>query len=135
MAFVELGNAYLSEIDSTPVPVNQKFLQSILRRQGELDRWLLLIKCGDDPIGFVHAKVDRDERPGWGYILEFYIVPDRRRTGWGRELFNHTAGALRARGIAQVWLESSLEALAFWCSLSFAVAGGEARHPTLVGTI
>ncbi|RLF93439.1 hypothetical protein DRN45_05410 [Thermococci archaeon] len=36
------------------------------------------------------------ERPGWGFILEFYIVPDKRRQGWGRRLFNYVVNILQA---------------------------------------
>ena len=124
-AFLDLGRAYSSELDSTPNSVNEKFLQSILARQGEPYRWLQLLKYEGDCIGFVHAKIDHDDRPGWGYILEFYIVPSKRRSGWGRELFNHIVGILRQEGIREVWLTSNADAQAFWCSLGFKVTREE----------
>ena len=105
--------------------LNERFLQSILRRQEESDRWLLLLKSDENYIGFVHAKIDHNERPGWGYILEFYIVPDRRRRGWGRQLFHHMVGIFELRGITQVWLTSNCSAEAFWCSLGFKPIGEE----------
>jgi len=125
--FLELGRAYLSELDPTPEDVNERFLQSILRRQIEPDRWLLLLTCGGEDIGFAHAKIDRDERPGWGYILEFYIVPRERRRGWGSRLFTHVTELLKLRGVRQVWLTSNERARDFWLKLGFQ-ATGEKEH-------
>ena len=59
-AFLDLGRAYSSELDSTPDAVNESFLQSILRRQEEPDRWLLLLKSDENYIGFVHANIDHN---------------------------------------------------------------------------
>lgn len=130
--FLDLGRSYGSELDSTPHAVNERFLQSILERQGERDRWLLLLKCDEDYIGFVHAKIDRDDHPGWGYILEFYIVPDRRRSGWGRKLFYHTVGIFKSRGITQIWLTSNRNAQAFWCSLGFKATDQEEQGQMVI---
>ena len=130
--FLDLGRAYSSESDSTPHSVNENFLQSILRRRTEPDRWLLLLKSEGDCVGFAHAKTDRDDRPGWGYILEFHMVPSERRRGWGRELFNHIVGILRARGISQVWLTSNAGAQAFWRSLGFNPTGEEEHGQTVM---
>ena len=114
--FLNLCRDYLSDL---PRDERERFLQSILARQGEPDRWLLLLRSGDEYIGFVHMKIDKDERPGWGFILEFYIVPNRRRFGRGRKLFNLSAKILQDRGINHVWLMTNQAAEPFWHSLGF----------------
>jgi len=118
--FLSLGSDYLSDL---PPRERERFLQGILARQGEPDRWLLLLRHGNECIGFVHMKIDKDERIGWGFILEFYIVPDKRRLGWGRRLFNLVAEILRVRGVKNVWLMTSPAAESFWCSLGFGETG------------
>jgi len=68
-------------------------------------------------------KIDKDERPGWGFILEFYIVPSKRRLGWGRRSFNLSLEILRARAVENVWLLTDQAAEKFWHSLGFEEAG------------
>jgi len=41
---------------------------------------------------YQRALIDQEERPGWKYILEFYVIPPLRRQGLGRRLFIHLAG-------------------------------------------
>jgi len=48
----------------------------------------------------LHARA---ERPGWGFILEFYIVPNKRRLGWGRRLFSLCMEILRKQNVKDVW--------------------------------
>jgi len=73
--FLNLGRDYLSDLSHDE---QEKFLQSIMVHQVEPDRWLLLLRAEDEYMGFVHMKIDKDEHPGWGFILEFYVVPNRR---------------------------------------------------------
>lgn len=117
--FLNLSKDYFSAL---PADEREKFIQSILARQGESNRWLLLLRYGDEYIGFVHMKIG-GERPGWGFILEFYIVPNKRRLGWGRRLFNRIVDTLQARGVDNVWLWSAPEAEPFWYSLGFRETG------------
>ena len=79
--FLRLARPYMVETDPQNVNKHQRFLQSILCRQGEPDRWLALFILGDDASGFAHFKIDKDERPGWGFVMEFYVIPERRQ--WG----------------------------------------------------
>jgi len=118
--FLNLGGDYLSDL---PTEERERFLQSIVARQGEPDRWLLLLRYGNEHIGFVHMKIDRDERPGWGFILEFYIVPNKRKLGWGRRLFNLIVKILKARGAKDIWLLTTPAVEQFWCSLGFKETG------------
>jgi GNAT superfamily N-acetyltransferase len=119
--FFALGRKYLNKL----CPEEQeRFLQSILARQGEPDRWLLLLKHRKKHVGFAHVKIDKDERSEWDFILEFYILPTRRRTGLGRAFFNFIVDVLRDKGVKDVWLlAGSSEASSFWRSLGFRSTG------------
>lgn len=119
-AFMRLGRDYLSDL---PSDERESFIQSILARQEEPDRWLLLLKYREEYLGLAHMKIDRDERPGWGFILEFYIVPNRRKLGWGRKLFNLLVKILLVRGVKNIWLLTNLRAEKFWFSLGFKDTG------------
>jgi N-acetylglutamate synthase-like GNAT family acetyltransferase len=117
-----LGRDYLSESDLS-LDERERFLQSILTRQGETDRWLLLLKYEKEHLGFVHMKIDKDERVGWGFILEFYIIPTKRRLGWGHKLFSLSLEILRERGVRHIWLLTSPRSESFWHSLGFRRTG------------
>ncbi|MEM1551683.1 MAG: GNAT family N-acetyltransferase [Candidatus Bathyarchaeia archaeon] len=73
--FRRLARDYLKNL---PHEDRERFIESILSKQGEADRWLLLLKDENEPAGFAHFKIDKDERLGWGFILEFYISPAKR---------------------------------------------------------
>ena len=118
-SILSISKNYFSDI---PIDKREKFIQSIIDRQGEHNRWLLLLKYKNEYIGFVHMKIG-GERPGWGFILEFYIVPDKRRQGWGRRLFNYVVNILQAHGVNNIWLWSASDAEPFWYSLGFRETG------------
>ena len=118
--FFNLGRDYLSGM---PQDERERFLQSIFARQGEPDRWLLLLRHENHHIGFVHMKIDKDERPGWGFILEFYIIPNKRRLSWGRRLFNLIVEILRIRGVKNIWLLTDPVGEPFWRSIGFKETG------------
>jgi GNAT superfamily N-acetyltransferase len=123
--FLHLGRNYLS---SLPSGERERFLQSILKRRGEADRWLFLMKHANEYIGFVHMKIDKDERPGWGFILEFYIVPDRRKMGWGRRFFHLIMKVFKARHVQQMWLLTDQAAEPFWHALGFRDTGARDKE-------
>lgn len=134
-AFCSLCIDYLAVImPDRSVEQRRTFRQSMLDRQREPDRWLILLRHEGNAIGFVHAKIDRDERPGWGYILEFYVVPEMRRTGMGRLLYGHIAEIFRARAISQVWLSSHPKAEIFWQSVGFHDTGEFEGHQKVMAS-
>ena len=113
--FLDMGRDYLSRM---PEERREPFLQSMLDRQGEQDRWLCLLKDLRDYHGFVHMKVDREDRPGWGFIMEFYVRPGVRLRGWGRRMYGLCEEILEERGVEDVYL-STWQALSFWSALGF----------------
>jgi len=120
LAFLALGKDYLSDL---PHDERERFLRGILARQEERDRWLLLLKYQNEYVGFVHMKIDKDERPGWGFILEFYIVPSKRGFAVGRNLFNLVREILQVRSVKHIWLLSDRASEQFWHKLGFRETG------------
>lgn len=118
--FLRLGRDYLKDL---PFEERERFLNSILARQGEPNRWLPLLKHQNEYVGFTHVKIDKNERPGWGFILEFYIVPTKRKMGLGRALFNLIADMLQSQGVKDIWLLADSKAEPFWRSLGFRLTG------------
>lgn len=135
-AFLKLGREYLREIDPANKEKHEAFLSSMLKRQGEPDRWLHLLKHGTEYIGLAHSKIDHDDRPGWGYILEFYVVSSHRRFGHGKCLCMHIFNLLRERGVVDVWLGTHPLAERFWQSLGFECNGEmEGEYRVMVTSI
>ena len=121
--FLEHGRDYMHDI---PADRREKFLQNMLDRQEEPDRWLLLFKEKDDYIGFSHLKIDRELRDGWGWIMEFYIRPEYRRKGKGTRFYRMCERILRENDVSGIWLTTNPEAKQFWCSLGFTATGERA---------
>jgi GNAT superfamily N-acetyltransferase len=120
-AFLCLSRDYFKDM---PLERRGKFIQSIIEKLREPDRWLLLLKHKNEYSGFAHFKIDKEERRGWGFILEFYIVPNKRRMGLGRRFFSFITDILRSEGVKDVWLLcNSPVAESFWRSLRFKVTG------------
>ncbi len=123
-AFLSLGRAYLLDFDDLTTNFDiEKFLGSMLMRLEEPERWLFLTEECGKYIGFISAKVDRDERIGWGFVNELYVAPDRRRRGWGGKLYNKIAGIFQEQDVKKVWLTSDTKAERFWQSLGFQETG------------
>lgn len=127
--FLALGLVYSDEIDAimdteTPKATAERWLTGLLRRVQEQEgRWLVLDTLAGAYVGFALAEI---HRPGWGYILEFYIVSERRRCGRGRQLFSCISEVMSGAGAGNVWLTSNSAALPFWGSLGFAATGAVA---------
>jgi len=122
-AFMEMGDDYMS---SEPPELRGRFLRSVVDLQVEEDRWLFLLRSDGEFIGFVHMKVDRTDRPGWGWMMEFYIRPEHRMRGHGRRLYERSEEILRDRGIRDIWLTSNPEAVPFWKAVGYIETGEKA---------
>ena len=122
--FLEMGEDYMS---SEPPELRGRFLRSVLDLQMEEERWLLLLRLGAEFIGFTHMKVDKTDRPGWGWMMEFYIRPEHRRRGHGRRLYEGCEEILVNRGIRDLWLTSNPEAIPFWEAVGYSLTGEKAE--------
>lgn len=122
--FIKLGLDYLLEVDPEhSKEEHEAFLSSMLSLQTQPDRWLIVLTLGDDYAGFIHAKIDRKERLGLGYILEFYIAPQYRLMGLGRMLCSNMLESFQSCGVTDVWLTSHPLAEGFWRSVGFHETG------------
>lgn len=123
--FMNLGYNYMKEVaPEKSLEIHTKFLNSILNRQIEDERWLVALKINGTMIGFTHFKIDRSERIGWGYILEFYIIPDFRRKGIGSELYNYIKQEFIRYKINNIWLTANrVTGEPFWFSIGFSDSG------------
>jgi ribosomal protein S18 acetylase RimI-like enzyme len=121
--FLEMGEDYMA---SEPPELRGRFLRSMLDLQVEEERWLYLLRVDSGFIGFVHMKVDKTDRPGWGWMMEFYIRPGHRRRGHGRRLYELSEEILVDRGIKDIWLTSNPEAIPFWRAVGYNETGEKA---------
>ncbi|MEG0309264.1 MAG: GNAT family N-acetyltransferase [Clostridium sp.] len=119
--FMNLGYEYMKEVaPDKSLEIHNKFLNSVLNRQNESERWLIGLKVNNNMVGFAHFKIDKSERVGWGYILEFYIMSDFRRKGLGRKLYSFIMEEFISCEIKDVWLTADkLNGEPFWFSLGF----------------
>ena len=109
-----------NELEVPPPEHTAKFSKAMINGQGAHDRHLeICYETNDIPIGFYHAKVGHDDRPG-GFILEFYILPDYRRKGYGKIMFHRIETLFAIHGVKQMYLRSkSFTGMPFWESLGF----------------
>lgn len=131
---VSLMLPYIQELDShrrreTPAAFIQQITRGMLAMQGPADRHLEL--CYEDAalVGFFCCKVDHPGhkgfiKPGYGYVMEFYILPEFRRRGYGTAIFRHVEALFRSHGTKRLYLTADpVTGLPFWEALGFAATG------------
>ena len=114
--FERLVLLYGAELDShqnrnTPKDVLIKWANSMINIQGDIDRHLELCYDDDILIGFLYGKIDRPEhkgfiKVGYGYIMEFYVLPEYRRKGYGKQMYSHLEELLIMDGAKGLYLTS-----------------------------
>ena len=103
----------------------KRFIASIVSMSEDKDRFVELCYLGENLIGFAYGKIDREEhrgyvRPGWGYVMEFYVVPQLRRKGIGTAMFHHLESCFKLDGATQMYLTTDTnEGIAFWQHMGF----------------
>jgi len=110
-----------------------KWIDGIIKIQGDADRHLEL--CYDDKtlIGFLYGNIDHPEhkgfiKPGYGYIMEFYVLHQHRRKGYGKEMFLHLEKLFESDGAQRMYLTADpVTGKPFWEQLGF-IATGEISH-------
>ena len=128
--FSELMAAYNQELDAhmqrqTPTELLAKWTASIIRMQGAKDRHLELCYEGNTPIGFLYGKIDHEDsrgfkKPGYGYIMEFYVQPASRHKGYGTAMFQHLEDLFRKDGAANMYLTADpVTGVPFWTAMGF----------------
>ena len=141
-AFRELMTSYMEELDAhsdEPLPMDllPKWIDSIIAMQGPSDCHTQLCYAGDDLIGFLYGKVDHADhkgfiKPGYGYIMEFYVRPKYRRNGYGKQMFLHMEHLFRGDGAKRMYLTADpVSGKPFWEAMGFANTGEQSPENKL----
>ncbi|MDR0897573.1 MAG: GNAT family N-acetyltransferase [Oscillospiraceae bacterium] len=128
--FETLFLAYDAELrehnpDYLPKEFLMKWFNSIIDMQGDADRHLELCYAEDAPIGFLYGKVDHAHhrgfvKPGWGYIMEFYVKPEYRRNGYGKTMARRLERLFAADGATQMYTQvDEITGRPFWTAMGF----------------
>lgn len=132
--FASLMRLYAKELDShkgttTTDEVIAKWTDSIIKMQRESDRHLELCYDCEILIGFLYGKIDKPEHKGYkkigyGYIMEFFVLPEHRRKGYGREMFCYLEKLFEKSSAKYMYLTAdSVTGKPFWRSLGFIATG------------
>ncbi len=133
--FLGLMRDYAKELDehqnrSTDPATLEKWTNSIIRKsEQESFRILRLCYVEGETVGFLYATIDQPDdkgyhRTGHGYIMEFYVLPEHRRKGYGRIMFSHIEQFFRERGVTQMYLTADpVTGKPFWSALGFTSKG------------
>lgn len=132
--FLSLMIPYNKELDShrnreTPLDFIQKVTQGMINMQGPHDRHLELFYERDTLIGFFYCKVDHLGhkgfiKPEYGYIMEFYVIPELRRKGYGKLMFERIESLFRSHGALRMYLTADpVTGKPFWEALGFQRTG------------
>lgn len=122
--------AYLAELTrfdpeeaKSGPPVVYPYLEHYWR---EPDRSAFVISFQGEDCGFVLVRRIRSgtEAPDYHSIAEFYVQPDRRRTGLGQLSVKETIKLFSGQWLIQV-LENNTPALAFWQEVLNEIAGSK----------
>lgn len=107
----------------------KKFIASIVSFSEDKDRFVELCYLGKALIGFAYGKIDIEGqkgyvRPGWGYVMEFYIKSEYRKNGYGKELYRHLENIFKENGVKNIWLTADpVTGEPFWSAVGFNNSG------------
>jgi GNAT superfamily N-acetyltransferase len=118
-----------AKVKVTPEETILKYTQGMINMQGPNDRHLELCYEDDNLIGFHYGKVDHEGhkgfiKPGYGYIMEFYVVPQYRRKGYGSLMFKRLESLFQGHNVKRMYLTADkVTGEPFWKSLGFEFLG------------
>lgn len=132
--FERLVLLYGAELDShqnrnTPKEILTKWANSMINIQGDADRHLELCYDGDSIIGFLYGKINQPDhkgyiKVGYGYIMEFYVLPEFRRSGYGKQMYSHLEELLIMDGAKGLYLTSDpVTGKPFWLACGYISTG------------
>ena len=132
--FHNLMQMYAKELDAhqgrnTDAEILKKWTESIIEKQFLEGRCLKLCVLKSKIIGFLYGKIDREEdkgfkKIGWGYVMEFYVVTECRRKGYGKQMFKHLENFFKDNNVKQMYLTADpVTGKPFWETLGFADTG------------
>ncbi len=121
----------------TPEVTLKRFIASIVSISEDKDRFVELCYFGEDLIGFAYGKIDREGhrgyvRPGWGYVMEFYVKTEYRRNGYGRYIYKHLEGIFKSHGVINNWLTADpVTGEPLWSAVGFINSGEKSPENNL----
>lgn len=132
--FTELMQQYAKELDehqnrNTDSEVLKRWTDSIVKRQYDKGRCLKLCCHESETIGFLYGKIDQPDdrgfiRVGFGNIMEFYILPEHRRKGYGKAMHQHLESFFRKNGVNRMYLTADpVTGKPFWEAMGFISTG------------
>ena len=128
--FHKLMQIYSKELDenqnrNTDEKILSKWTDSIIAKQYENGRCLKLCCHDNKLIGFLYGKIDMPEdmgykKIGFGYVVEFFVQPEYRRKGYGKEMFCCLESFFRENGVKRMYLTADpVTGKPFWEALDF----------------
>lgn len=125
---------YAKELDEQQQRVTEqktleKWTDSVIEKGSNDGRYLKLCYAEGKAVGFVYGKVDSSsdmgyKKPGYGYVMEFYVIPDCRRKGYGRKMFRRLERFFECGGVKRMYLTAApVIGKLFWEAIGFACTG------------
>jgi GNAT superfamily N-acetyltransferase len=102
-----------------------EYARGMMNMQGPNDRHLELCYDGGKLVGFYYAKVDHIGhkgfiKPEYCYIMEFYVVPEYRRRGYGQAIYARILELFSDHNTKRMYLTADpVTGEPFWKSLGF----------------
>lgn len=132
--FHRLMRSYAKELDehqhrTTDPAVLERWTDSIIEKRHDNGRCLRLCRVGEELVGFLYGKIDLPEdrgykKVGYGYVMEFFVLPDRRGNGYGREMLRCLERFFTANGAKQMYLTADpVTGVPFWEKTGFSRTG------------
>lgn len=128
--FHRLMQMYVKELDehqnrSTNPEILKKWTDNIIEKQSETGNCLKLCCFQNETIGFLYGKIDKADdkgfrKVGWGYVMEFYILPEYRRKGYGKAMYLFLEDFFAENGVKGIYLTADpITGKPFWMAMGF----------------
>lgn len=108
----------------------EKYALQRINIQGKRnDMHFELVYVDKEVIGFAFYAVDLGGikgivEAGYGYIMEYYIIPSRRRSGYATELYQHVFDTFENHKVNYLYLTPDNESgIPFWLKMGFYDSG------------
>ena len=128
--FHNLMKSYSKELDehqnrTTDEKMLAGWTDRIIAKQYDDGRCLKLCCKDDKAIGFLYGKIDRPEdkgfkKVGYGYVMEFFVLPEYRRKGYGKEMYSFLEKYFTDNNVHNIYLTADpVTGKPFWKALGF----------------
>lgn len=132
--FHRLMHLYARELDehqnrNTNPETLTRWTDKIIEKQLAPLSCLKLCAIQSKVVGFLYGRICQPEDKGYkrigsGYVMEFYILPEYRRKGFGRQMFRHLESFFKENGVKQIYLTADpVTGKPFWEQLGFISTG------------